>query len=240
MKPDEQHPVGEGYLATRAACGEGMNPQYITSLDRVGGLPPPLKETLAEVTKKFSFRANEYYVSLIDWNDPEDPIRKIIIPDTRELEAWGALDASGEKVYTVAPGVQHKYPQTALVLAVDVCGGVCRFCFRKRLFMRHEDEIARDLSQGMSYIGHHPEITNVLLTGGDPLILSTPRLEAIISRIRKIDHVQIIRIGSKIPAFNPFRIINDPSLPEMIRNYSTAEKKIYLMAHFDPRNGTDA
>jgi lysine 2,3-aminomutase len=239
MKPDEQLLIGENCPRTPATCTERKNPQYITSLDRVGGLPPPLKKTLTEVAEKFSFRANEYYLSLIDWNDPDDPIRKIIIPDPLELEEWGALDASSEKTYTVAPGVQHKYAQTALVLAADVCGGVCRFCFRKRLFMRHEDEIARDLSQGMAYIRQHPEITNVLLTGGDPLILSTARLESIISRIREIDHVKIIRIGSKIPAFNPFRITNDPSLPALIRKYSTPEKKIYLMAHFDhPRELT--
>jgi lysine 2,3-aminomutase len=239
MKPDEQRLFGESCRNTPAPGSDRKNPQYVTSLDRVGGLPPPLKKTLSEVTKKFSFRANEYYLSLINWDDPEDPIRKIIIPDPLELENWGALDASSEKTYTVAPGVQHKYPQTALVLAVDVCGGVCRFCFRKRLFMRNEDEIARDLSQGMAYIAKHPEITNVLLTGGDPLILPTARLESIISRIREIDHVKIIRIGSKIPAFNPFRITNDPSLSAMVRKYSTPDRKIYLMAHFDhPRELT--
>ncbi len=212
------------------------NPQYITSIDKIQEIPGSERLDLSEVTTKFAFRTNEYYASLINWEDPEDPIRKIIIPDSRELDEWGDLDASSEKTYTVAPGVQHKYPQTALVLAVDVCGGFCRFCFRKRLFMNNRDEIARDLTEGIAYIRAHPEITNVLLTGGDPLILATGKLESIIRRIREIDHVQIIRIGSKMVAFNPFRVLNDPELPAMIRKFSTPQKRIYLMAHFNHPN----
>ncbi|KQC11071.1 MAG: radical SAM protein [Methanolinea sp. SDB] len=215
------------------------NPKYITSVDRIENLSENERNKLREVTERFAFRSNEYYLSLIDWDDPEDPIRKIIIPDTRELEDWGELDASHEKNYTVAPGIQHKYMQTALFLAVDVCGSFCRFCFRKRLFMNDVDEIAKDYSAGIKYIQNHPEITNVLITGGDPLILATPRLEALIAQIRKIDHVQIIRIGSKMLAFNPYRILNDPALPDMIRRYSSPEKRIYIMAHFNhPREIT--
>lgn len=215
------------------------NPKYITSVDRIERLSEVERNILREVTDRFAFRSNEYYLSLIDWDDPEDPIRKIIIPDTRELENWGELDASHEKNYTVAPGIQHKYRQTALFLAVDVCGSFCRFCFRKRLFMNDVDEIAKDYSAGIRYIQNHPEITNVLITGGDPLILATPRLEGLISEIRKIDHVQIIRIGSKMLAFNPHRILHDPDLPGMIRRYSSPEKRIYIMAHFNhPREIT--
>lgn len=209
------------------------NPVYITSLDDLPGIPEDERKRLSEVTRRFAFRTNEYYASLIDWDDPEDPIRKIIIPDPRELEEWGALDPSREKDYTVAPGVQHKYRETALFLTVDVCGGFCRFCFRKRLFMNRADEIARDFSKGIEYVREHPEITNVLLTGGDPLLLATSRLERIISRLRQIDHVHIIRLGSKMAAFNPYRILNDPELPRLIRTYSTPEKRIYLMAHFN-------
>lgn len=215
------------------------NPKYITSVDRIERLSEVERNILREVTDRFAFRSNEYYLSLIDWDDPEDPIRKIIIPDTRELENWGELDASNEKNYTVAPGIQHKYRQTALFLAVDVCGSFCRFCFRKRLFMNDVDEIAKDYSAGIRYIQNHPEITNVLITGGDPLILATPRLEGLISEIRKIDHVQIIRIGTKMLAFNPHRILHDPDLPDMIRRYSSPEKRIYIMAHFNhPREIT--
>ena len=156
------------------------------------------------------------------------------------MEEWGRLDASYEQMYTPVPGVEHKYKDTALLLVNDVCGAYCRYCFRKRLFMDGNDEVVRDVSGGLDYIRAHSEISNVLLTGGDPLIMSTSKLEPIIRQLREIPHVQIIRIGSKMPAFNPFRIINDPSLLKMIETYSTAEKRIYVMAHFNhPRELTD-
>ena len=215
------------------------SPRYINSLERVRELDREEYEHLKRVEEKFAFRSNEYYISLINWDDPDDPIKKIVIPSLEELEKWGRLDASQEVDYTVAPGLQHKYDQTALLLVSDQCGGFCRFCFRKRLFLEKGRELVKDVSADIAYIRDHPEITNVLLTGGDPLFLSTLRLGRIIGELRTIDHVQIIRIGSKIPAYNPFRIINDPSLLEMIRNYSTGEKRIYVMTQFNhPREIT--
>ncbi|MEJ2635539.1 MAG: KamA family radical SAM protein [Calditrichia bacterium] len=194
---------------------------------------------LHRVTDKFAFRTNTYYQSLINWNDPEDPIRRIIVPDMEELTAWGQLDASSEHKYKKVHGLEHKYEYTALLLINDVCGAYCRFCFRKRLFMDMNDEVVRDVTGGIEYIRNHKEINNVLLTGGDPLVMSTRKLGNILSQLREIDHVQIIRIGSKMPAFNPYRILNDPSLVEMLEKYSSSEKKIYLMAHFNhPRELT--
>jgi len=216
-----------------------QNPRYINSLERVHDLDREEYEHLKRVEDKFAFRSNEYYLSLINWDDFEDPIKKIVIPTVEELEKWGRLDASQEVDYTVAPGLQHKYDQTALLLVSDQCGGFCRFCFRKRLFLERGRELVKDVSADIAYIRDHPEITNVLLTGGDPLFLSTRRLERIIGELRMIDHVKIIRVGSKIPAYNPFRIINDPSLLEMIRTYSTEEKRIYVMTQFNhPREIT--
>ncbi|MFC1557310.1 KamA family radical SAM protein, partial [candidate division KSB1 bacterium] len=208
-------------------------PRYITRLDKVTGLSDREREDLREVSEKFVFRTNEYYQSLIDWNDPDDPIRRLVIPDIAELDEWGDLDASGEETYTVVPGCEHKYRDTALLLCNDVCGAYCRFCFRKRLFMNDNDEVVRDVSPGLKYISQHPEISNVLLTGGDPLIMSTRKLENIISRLREIDHVKIIRIDTKIPAFNPYRITKDESLLEMLSKYSSAHKRIYIIAHFN-------
>jgi len=190
------------------------------------------RRELKRVEEMYAFRANDYYLSLIDWDDPDDPIRRIILPDPRELEPWGVLDASAESTYTKTSGLQHKYEQTALLLVSDVCGGFCRYCFRKRLFMDSNRETVRDMDPDLAYIRDHPEITNILLTGGDPLILSTARLESIIHKLRQIEHVRVIRIGSKIPAFNPYRIINDPSLLALIRTYSTEQRRIYIMTQF--------
>jgi lysine 2,3-aminomutase len=137
-------------------------------------------------------------------------------------------------------GLEHKYDDTALLLVNNVCGAYCRFCFRKRLFTQDNDEVTNEVTDAIAYIRGHEEITNVLLTGGDPLILSTAKLERIIQQIREIDHVRIIRIGSKMPAFDPYRIINDPSLLEMLSRYSTPQKKIYVMNHFNhPRELTE-
>jgi KamA family protein len=216
------------------------NPKYITRIDQITTISEVEKEALRPVTRSFVFRTNEYYQSLIDWNDPGDPIRRIVMPEVAELDEFGKWDASEEHSYTVVRGMEHKYSDTALLLVNNVCGAYCRFCFRKRLFTDENDEVTNDISEAIPYLKEHREINNILLTGGDPLVLSTGKLEKIIQQIREIEHIGIIRIGSKIPAFNPYRIINDPSLLEMISAYSRPNKKIYVMAHFNhPRELTD-
>jgi KamA family protein len=196
---------------------------------------------LKKVTDKFGFRSNDYYLSLINWEDPDDPIRTIIIPHIRELDEWGRLDPSDEKAYTIMPGLEHKYNSTALLLVSNVCDGICRYCFRKRVFIESQKEYLRDLPAAMQYIKEHREVTNVLLTGGDPLTLTTSKLENIVRQLRGIEHVRIIRIGTRTPTFNPYRIIDDPALLEMIENYCTERKRIYVMTHFaHPRELTDS
>jgi len=206
--------------------------RYLTKLEQIEQLSEQEKTELKKVTDRFSFRGNDYYLSLIDWDAPNDPIRNIIIPHLQELEEWGKLDPSDEHSYTVMPGVEHKYNSTALFLVSNVCDGICRYCFRKRVFIEPQEAYLRDVPAAIGYVKEHREINNVLLTGGDPLVLATSKLENIIRQLRQIEHIEIIRIGTKIPAFNPYRIINDPSLLEMIETYSTERKKIYVMTHF--------
>jgi len=213
--------------------------KYITHIKNVKGLTEEEKERLSKIEDKFAFRANEYYLGLINWNDPADPIRRIIIPTEDEFVEWGSLDASGESKYVRVPGVEHKYRDTALFISQDTCGAFCRFCFRKRLFMHENKEVTRRYNEGIEYIRNHPEILNVLITGGDPLIMSTPKLEDLIRKVAEIPHVRIVRIGTKIPLFNPYRILEDPSLTDMIQRYSNGDKKIYLMLHINhPRELT--
>ncbi len=217
------------------------HPQYLRSIDQISELDDAEKEQLKSVTEKFVFRSNDYYQSLIDWNDPQDPIRRIVMPGVQELNDFGKWDASDEASYTVVRGLEHKYKDTALFLVNNVCGAYCRFCFRKRLFTAENDETTNDISEALRYVSEHPEINNVLLTGGDPLIMSTGKLANIIGQVRKIAHVKIIRIGSKMLAFNPFRVTKDPELLEMLGRYSTRDRKIFIMAHFNhPRELTDA
>ncbi|MNW48792.1 L-lysine 2,3-aminomutase [compost metagenome] len=216
-----------------------VQPKYFTDIDKITGIPKELREELKRITEKFAFAVNEYYLNLIDWEDINDPLRKIVIPDEGELEEYGRWDASDEDTNYVVPGCQHKYETIALLIVSKVCGSYCRFCFRKRLFRNDVKEVMADVEAGLTYIALHPEINSVLLTGGDSLILSTVKLEMIIKRLREIPHIKTIRLGSKIPVFNPMRIYEDQSLLEMISRYSTAEKRIYIMAHINhPREIT--
>ncbi|KAF1078107.1 KamA family radical SAM protein [Methanogenium sp. MK-MG] len=217
--------------------------RYITKIDDIKEISEDDAEKLRQVEEMFPFRASEYYLSLIDWADINDPIRRIIFPEQDELDKWGELDPSTESSNTVLPGVQHKYGPTALLLVSEVCGGICRFCFRKRIFMdaESESEMIKNLPENIEYIKNHPEISNILMTGGDPLMLATSKLEPIIQQLREIEHVKIIRIGSKMPAYDPYRITGDPALLEMIEKYSTKDKRIYIMTQFNhPRELTEA
>lgn len=214
--------------------------KYVRSIDQIPDIPREQREKLAAIAERYAFRANDYYLGLIDWNDPADPIRRLIIPREEELSDWGCLDASNEQAITVGRGIQHKYPDTVLLLCNEVCGAYCRYCFRKRLFMDDNDEVTNDVSDGLAYIAKHPCVCNVLLTGGDPLLMSTRRLVEILEALRRIPHVRIIRIGSKMPAFDPWRLMRDIELQDAFRRFSTPDKRIYLMAHFDhPRELTD-
>ncbi len=216
----------------------GVN--YMTEIEQLKQLNRRELDRLRPVAEKFAFKSNDYYLSLIDWDDPDDPIRRIIIPNERELEDWGSLDASNEQAYTVMPGVEHKYDSTVLVLVNNQCDGICRYCFRKRVFMGPREECLNDIDGLVEYLRQHTEVSNVLLTGGDPLTLATRQLRDIISKIRPIDHVRIIRIGTKVPVFNPQRILDDPELIDLISSCSTPRKKVYVITHFmHPRELTD-
>jgi len=217
-----------------------IKPKYITKISQLKHLSDDEKAQLEKVAAKFAFKTNDYYLSLIDWNDPNDPIRRIIIPDVQELQKWGRPDPSDEKAYTIMPGLEHKYTSTVLMLVNNTCDGICRYCFRKRIFEKSKDESIKNIDKAIEYIDSHQEVTNVLLTGGDPLMSSTQSLEYIISRLREIDHIEIIRLGTKIPVFNPYKIIEDKSLLKMIEKYSLPKKKIYIMTHFShPRELTE-
>jgi KamA family protein len=208
-----------------------MKTKYVTNIEKIPHLSEGEKKALKQVTEKFVFRINDHYLNLIDWSDPNDPIRKIVIPNVDELEEYGRWDASDEETNYVAKGCQHKYKTTALLLVSEVCGAYCRYCFRKRLFRADVKEVTSDVNDGIDYIARTPEINNVLLTGGDPLILATKKLQLILEKLRAIEHVKIIRIGSKMPVFNPMRIYEDQELLDVIRQHSTVDQRIYIMAH---------
>lgn len=171
-----------------------------------------------------------YYFSLIDRGHPDCPVRMQVIPRARELEVeeGDLVDPLGEDAHSPATGIFHRYPDRCLLLAVDRCAIYCRHCNRRRLVGQEESPISRqDLDQAIGYIGRTPAIRDVLISGGDPLTLSTDRLEDIVARVRAIKHVEIIRIGTRVPVVLPMRI--DDELCAMLRRYHP----LYINTHFN-------
>ncbi len=204
-------------------------------------LNPGQLSALESVERVYPFRSNEYYLSLINQGNPNDPIRKIIVPDPRELSNTGSLDPSGEESYTPIPGVQHKYPQTALLMVSNTCAGICRFCFRKRLFTGANPPPICDIDKATDYLQSKPDVSDVLLSGGDPLMLAASKLDQILTRVREITTIPTIRIGTKVPAYDPHRLTEDSDFCDVLVKHADPEHKIYLISHFNhPQEITDS
>ena len=185
-------------------------------------------------------RITEYYLSLIDRNDENDPIRKMAIPWVEEFDESGDYDTSGESENTKVPGLQHKYEQTALVLTTNECATYCRFCFRKRLVGLPNEEVVRDFGDCVRYIRSHPEINNVLLSGGDPLTLPTGKIKALLDDLSDIPHLEFIRIGTRVPVTFPDRILGDQALLNLFNKHSVKRRRLYVVTHFNhPREITE-
>lgn len=193
---------------------------------------------LRRVTAEYPMSVTRYYASLIDQNDPNDPIRRMCIPSAAELSCGGTPDTSGEASNTKATGVQHKYGPTALILSTNLCATYCRHCFRKRLTGVTSEEIARTLDDAVSYITAHDEVTNVLITGGDSLLNSNAVIEEYLRRLCAIDRLSMIRFGSRVPVVFPQRIYEDGELLQIFKAYSR-KKKLYFSTQFNhPRELT--
>lgn len=170
-----------------------------------------------------------YYASLIDRDDPADPIRKTMIPVQAEfVRSPGEMDDPlGEDPRSPVPGLVHTYPDKVLFLVTDFCATYCRYCTRSRLVGAGEFLPDRKLwEQALDYIRAHGEVRDVLLSGGDPLILSDERLEWLLARLHEIPHVEFLRIGTKIPAVMPHRIT--PALVKMLKKYHP----LFFSIHF--------
>jgi KamA family protein len=215
----------------------------IDDLKRRAKLDGGEEKRLSEAIHTFPMQITPYYFNLINWEDPDDPLKKIVIPSVEELSAEGSLDTSKENEITILPGIQHKYVSTVLLLASDVCASHCRFCFRRRLKMDGSSaEVLKSpeqLEKALAYIKNHREVDNVLITGGDPLMLTNRRLDSILEGLRKIEHVKIIRIGTRTPAYLPQRITEDVEFRNIISKHNREDSRIYFIVHFDhPRELT--
>jgi lysine 2,3-aminomutase len=184
------------------------------------------RKVAEELDEFFQARINPYYLSLI--RHPGDPIWRQCVPDKAELEDFDAAeDPLMEDAMSPVPNITHRYPDRALFLVTSQCGLYCRFCTRKRKVGDYEKISMKGLESAFQYLEEHTEIRDVILSGGDPLMLTDAMLEKILQRIRAIPHIEIIRLGSKMPCVLPHRITT--KLVNMLKKYHP----IYCNTHFN-------
>jgi lysine 2,3-aminomutase len=186
-------------------------------------MPTLLPEELAGATlanHKLALAITPYFFNLIDPADEHCPIRWQVIPRVEETHVapWEMSDPCGEDSHSPVPGLVHRYPDRVLFLVTDRCASYCRYCTRSRLVSNATGyDFHPEFDRQIDYVRTHPEVRDVLLSGGDPLLLSDEKLEHLLSRLRAIPHVEFLRIGTRIPVFLPQRIT--PELCAMLRKY---------------------
>lgn len=210
----------------------------VTEIDTLApalGIPQAETEQLRRLLEYYPMSIPRYYLSLVDGSDPEDPIRKMCVPATAEFDPEGDFDTSGEASNTVVPGVQHKYKESALVLTTNRCAMYCRHCFRKRLVGLTDEEILNGFDEVIAYVREHEEISNVILSGGDSLMLPTSTLERYLDALTQIPHIDLIRIATRMPVVYPMRVFEDKKLLAALKRY-TQKKQLYLVTQFNHPN----
>ncbi|MEJ5229282.1 MAG: lysine 2,3-aminomutase [Pseudothermotoga sp.] len=209
----------------------------LDTLQKVVSLTEQEREGVRHSLKFLRMAITPYYATLMDPENPKCPVRMQAIPTAKELNISNEemSDPLHEDVDSPVKGLTHRYPDRVLLLLTDQCAMYCRHCTRRR-FAGETDAPLPDeyLDAAVEYIKTHKKIRDVLLSGGDPLTLSTEKLESVISRIREIEHVEIIRIGTRTPVVLPMRITEE--LVNMLKKYHP----IWLNTHFNhPKEFTD-
>jgi lysine 2,3-aminomutase len=187
----------------------------IRTLDGLGdllSLSPGTRATLEETVREYHLSLTPYYASLIDPVDPDDPIRLQAVPQPDECFHHGheKIDPLAEEQTSPVPGLTHRYPDRVLLVTTNFCYMYCRHCTRKRIWKDDEGAAGRKTIDLMvRYIRRHPQIRDALVSGGDPLTLPLDQLDYILSQLRSIDHLEIIRVGSRVPVVMPMGITED-------------------------------
>lgn len=193
------------------------------------------REAFRDGAEMFNIRTTPYYASLAGAH-PADPIRRILMPNTLELATptQAMLDPLGERKNNPAPRIIHRYPDRALFLITDICSVYCRYCTRKHFTGQEQAFIKQDeYTEALNYIKSHTGIREVILSGGDPLTVSDAQLDRTLFDLRRIDHIEIIRVGTRMPVVCPMRVSED--LVKILRKH----KPVFLMSHFNhPREIT--
>lgn len=182
-----------------------------------------------EARNLFRVDITPYFASLIDPNDPHDPIRRQVIPTDRELVPFTSMmeDSLAEDRHSPVPGLVHRYPDRVLMLVTTQCASYCRYCTRSRIVGDPSQTFSRkEFEAQIDYLEHTPQVRDVLLSGGDPLVLAPKLFEEIISRLRAIPHLEIIRIGSRVPVFLPMRVTAE--MCDMLQKYHPIWMNIHV------------
>jgi lysine 2,3-aminomutase len=201
----------------------------VEQLERLMTLTPSERAGCLFAKDKLALAITPYFFNLIDRDNPDCPIRKQVIPriDESIVSQEEMLDSLGEDEHSPVPGLVHRYPDRVLFLVTDRCASYCRYCTRSRLVSNAQDyNFHPEYEQALRYIEAHPEIRDVLLSGGDPLLLSDKKLDHLLGRLRAIKHVEFIRIGSRIPVFLPQRIT--PELCEVFKKHGPIWMSIHV------------
>jgi lysine 2,3-aminomutase len=201
----------------------------VEQLEQYMTLTPEEKAGCAFASHKLALAITPYFFNLIDRSSPDCPIRRQVVPRIEEtvVSEEEMLDSLGEDEHSPIPGLVHRYPDRVLFLVTDRCAAYCRYCTRSRLVSNAQDyNFHPEFERGLRYIEAHTEVRDVLLSGGDPLLLSDKKIEHLLSRLRAIPHVEFIRIGSRIPVFLPQRIT--PELCAVFKKYGPIWMSIHV------------
>ena len=197
------------------------------------------RAALERVAAQYAVAITPAMATLIDRNDPRDPIGRQFVPDPAELDIRPeeSPDPIGDLAHSPVEGVVHRYPDRVLLKLTHVCAVYCRFCFRREMIGPDAKPLTlRQFDAAFDYISAHPEIWEVVLTGGDPLVLSARRLKQVVSRLAAIGHVKVIRVHTRVPVADPRRITG-----ELVRALKAKGKATYVVLHANhARELTDA
>jgi lysine 2,3-aminomutase len=202
----------------------------LEQLERYVPLTPQERAGVQETAALFRIGISPYYLSLIDPEHPFCPVRMQSIPVQEEARIRpGELeDPLGEDKTRPEEAIVHKYPDRVLFLALDTCSVYCRHCTRRRITKGGEAELSKEqMRRGIEYIRRHPEVRDVLISGGDPFLLSDGRLEELLSALQDIPHVEMIRIGTRVPVCLPMRVTE--ALAQTLRRHAP----VYVVTHFN-------
>ena len=209
-----------------------------SELAAAGLVPAERLAGLERVAARYAVAITPDMAGLIDPDDPDDPIARQFVPSTAELDhrPGESADPIGDAAMSPVEGIVHRYPDRVLLMATHACAVYCRFCFRRESVgpTAARSLSPRALDAALAYIAAHPEIWEVILTGGDPLILSPRRLESLMRRLGGIEHVKVIRLHSRVPAAEPGRIT-----PALVQALMASGRAVYVALHVDhPRELT--